>query len=92
MVGFEVYMQVKDRQLLARLMAVQKVSGRKLAEVAGYKSHTYLQRLLRGEDNGIEIEPANRIAAYLHVTPDVLFVTKVSTTDGENVPVKGRAA
>lgn len=42
-------MEVRDVKKLQRLMIVQDVSQRQLAVVAGYKTHTYMGKILRGE-------------------------------------------
>ena len=78
-------MQLKDPKLLARLMAIQGVSARKLAADAGWRSHTYLQRLLRGEVNTLKVEPAMAIAESLSVPADVLFVTRVDRISERSV-------
>lgn len=78
----EVWMRVLDRKRLARLMVVQGVSQRELATAAGWKAHSYLGRLLRGEAKTLEVEPAVRIAHYLQVGVDDLFVSEV---DGKTV-------
>jgi transcriptional regulator with XRE-family HTH domain len=70
-------MQLKDRELLAALMASKKLSGRTLAKQAGWESHTYLQRLLRGEVNTLKPERAIIIAHYLGVPLELLFVPRV---------------
>lgn len=75
-------MQLHDLQLLLKLLAIQKVSRRQLAEVAGWSSHTYMQRLLRGDVNTLKPEPAARIAHYLGVPMEVLFVPRVSMNSG----------
>lgn len=80
-------MQLKDRKLLARLMAIQGVSARKLSEEAGWKSHTYMQRLLKGDANTVKTDPAALIAHRLQVPIDVLFVTKTSIETGQIVDV-----
>lgn len=72
-------MQLTDRKKLARLMIVQEVTQRELAEAAGWRSHSYLGRLLRGKVDTLEVEPAVRIAKYLGVGTDDLFVTRVSS-------------
>jgi transcriptional regulator with XRE-family HTH domain len=76
---FEVYMQIKDRKRLARLIEIQEVSKREVARAAGWKSHSYLLRLLSGEASTCEPEPAVRIAAFLQVDLYDLFTPKVST-------------
>lgn len=75
----EIWMQLIDRKRLARLMAIQGVSARGLARAAGWKSHSYMNRLLAGEVNTLEVEPAVRIAKYLGVGTDDLFLTRVSS-------------
>lgn len=87
----EIWMRLTNRKLLAKLMAIQGVSARQLAKAAGWKSHTYLQRLLRDEAQTLEVEPAVRIAKYLGVGVDDLFVARVSTESGKNAQ-RGKAA
>jgi transcriptional regulator with XRE-family HTH domain len=77
-------MQLHDLVLLLKLLAIQKVSGRELAEVAGWTSHTYMQRLLRGEVNTLKPEPAARIAHHLGVPLESLFVPRVSAINGRS--------
>lgn len=60
-------MELRDRKKLQRLMIVQEVSQRELATAAGWKSHTYPEKLLRGEKRTLETEPALRIAYALTV-------------------------
>lgn len=78
---FEVFMLLDDkhRDLLKRMMSVQGISGRTLARAAGYSSHSYMTRLLRGEARWVEAEAAVRIAAFLGVPVDLLFVAKTAT-------------
>jgi transcriptional regulator with XRE-family HTH domain len=83
-------MQLKDRKLLARLMAIQGISCRQLAREAGWNSHTYLQRLLRGDVNTLKTDPAILIAHRLQVPTDVLFVTKVSANPEQDGDENGR--
>lgn len=75
----EVWMYLRDPKKLARLMVIQDVSQRELARAAGWKAHSYLGRLLRGEARTCDTEPALRIAHKLGVAVDDLFLTKVST-------------
>ena len=42
-------MKLRDRKRLQRLMTVQDVSARQLARAAGWKSHSYMNRLLNGQ-------------------------------------------
>ena len=73
----DLFMVLIDRKRLARLMLIQGVSQRQLAKAAGWESHTYLGRLLKGEVTTLAAEPALRIAHHLHVGVDDLFLTKV---------------
>lgn len=72
-------MIVRDPKKLARLMVIQEVSQRELAAAAGWSSHSYLGRILRGDAKTLETEPALRIAHRLGVAVDDLFLTKVAT-------------
>ncbi len=88
---FEVYMLVKDRKKLARLIEIQEVSKREVARAAGWKSHTYLLRLLSGDVTTLEPEPAVRIATFLGCDLYDLFTPKVSS-HAEQVVQRGRRA
>lgn len=84
-------MKLTDRKRLARLMVIKGVSGRTVAAAAGWKSHSYFQRLLRGEVTTCEPEHAVKIAAFLEVAVDDLFLPRVSSESGH--PAKsGRKA
>lgn len=71
------WMELRDRKKLQRLMIVQEVSNRRLAKVAGWKSHSYMNRLVSGQVKTLEPEPALRIAKFLGVGVEDLFLTKV---------------
>lgn len=77
-------MYLQDRKMLARLMLIQGISQRKLAEAAGWKSHTYMRRLVTGEVKTLKAEPAVRIAHELGVPLDTLFLTKTDTISGRD--------
>lgn len=72
-------MRLIDRKRLAKLMAIQGVSARQLAKAAGWKSHSYMNRLLSGEATTLEVEPAVRIAKKLGVGVDDLFMARLSS-------------
>lgn len=74
----EVWMKLHSRKRLLRCMAVQDVSVRTLAKAAGYNSHAYVGRLLRGEIDSLPVERATRIALYLGVGVDDLFLPEGS--------------
>ena len=78
----EVWMRLTNRKRLATLMAIQGVSQRELAAAAGWSAHSYLGRLLRGEVDTLDVEPAVRIAEHLQVGVDDLFVPRSSTSQG----------
>lgn len=88
----EIWMRLTNRKLLAQLMATQGISARQLARAAGWKSHTYMQRLLRGEVTTLETEPALRIAHELRVPVDLLFLTRASTDRGRTTQRRRTAA
>ena len=69
-------MQLIDPKRLAKLMVIQDISQRELAKAAGWKSHSYLGRLLRGEVRTLDLEPAIRIAMTLGVGTDDLFLAR----------------
>ena len=72
-------MLVTDPKKIRRLMIVQEVSQRQLAQVIGWKSHSYLGRILNGDIKTIDPDAAARIAVTLGVTMDDLFLPKAST-------------
>jgi hypothetical protein len=78
----ELFMILKDRKQLASVMIVQGVSQRELAKAAGWKSHSYLGRLLRGEVKTLDPDAALRIAHRLGLPVDLLFLTRVSQKPG----------
>lgn len=84
-------MKLIDRKRLAKLMAIQDVSARGLAKAAGWKSHSYMNRLLAGTVDTLEPEPALRIARHLGVGVDDLFMPRLSTDTGQTRQL-GRAS
>jgi transcriptional regulator with XRE-family HTH domain len=66
-------MILKDRKALARLMALEGMSQRALAEQAGWHSHSYVGRLLAGKARAVRPDAAARIAAALEVSVGDLF-------------------
>jgi hypothetical protein len=71
-------MRLHNLKGLRTLMVVQDVSQRRLALAAGYKSHAYMGRLLRGEVDTLEPEAALRIARFLEVDAGFLFASRLS--------------
>jgi transcriptional regulator with XRE-family HTH domain len=84
-------MLVKNPKTIAKLMVIQGVSQRTLAAKAGYKSHAYMGRILRGEVKTLDPAAAVRIAKFLGVGVDDLFLVRVSSDDGHNGQRKGAA-
>lgn len=82
----EVYMELRDRKKLARLMIVQEETHRSLSRAAGWKSHSYLGRLLRGEVKTLDTDAALRIAHKLRVPVDDLFLIRVDSIDVQREP------
>lgn len=72
-------MELRSLKRLKTLMAIHEMSGRQLAQIAGYRSHTYMQRILRGEVNTMDADPALLIAHYFKVPVSDLFLTRTST-------------
>jgi transcriptional regulator with XRE-family HTH domain len=84
----EIYMQVLDPRKIQKLMVIQGVSARTLAEAVGYASHSYITRILRGEIKTVTPERAARIARFFGVGIDDLFVPRLSTDAGPSVKRK----
>lgn len=82
------WMELIDPKKLRKLMVIQDVSQRELALAAGYKTHSYLGRILRGEVKTLTTDPALRIAHYLGVGVEDLFLTRVSMETESNVQRK----
>lgn len=80
----EVWMELRDLKRLKTLMVIQGVSQRQLATAAGYRSHAYMGRLLRGEVKTLDAAPALRIAHFFGVGTDDLFLTRVSNDSRQN--------
>lgn len=81
-------MILKDRKQLAKLMVIQGVSARQMAKVAGWKSHSYMNRLLAGQVRTLGTDPALRIAHHLGVGVDDLFLVRVSDDVGHSIRSK----
>ena len=71
-------MRLHNLKGLRTLIVVHGVSQRRLARAAGYRSHAYMGRLLRGEADTLEPKAALRIARFLQVDLEFLFVPRPS--------------
>lgn len=85
-------MELIDRKRLAKLMAIQGVSNRELARAAGWKAHSYMNRMVAGDPQAKTVKPesAARIAQYLGVGIDDLFIARVSSDVGRQSTPRGR--
>jgi len=73
-----VYMRLKDPKALARLITIKGVSNRQAAFAAGWKSHSYMHRLLQGKAKSCRPEAALRLAEFLEVEVGDIFLTQLS--------------
>lgn len=85
-----IWMELVDLKLLLALAKSHRVSQRKLALVAGYASHAYMGRIMRGEVKTLEPTPAARIAHYFDVELDVLFRPRSSMNQVHSDQPRGR--
>ena len=83
-------MRVHNLKGLRTLMVVRDVSQRRLARAAGYRSHAYMGRILRGEVDTLEPDAAVRIARFLQVGVDFLFTPSMSITTAQCVRRRSR--
>ncbi|WP_270409548.1 helix-turn-helix domain-containing protein [Brachybacterium paraconglomeratum] len=76
-------MELRSPSRLADRMREYNVSQRELAKVAGWKSHSYLSRLLSGSETTLNTDPALKIAFYLGVPVSDLFITQSDSPPAE---------
>lgn len=74
----ELYMIVKDAELIGRLMATKGISRRQLARSMGWTAHSYVNRILAGNVRSVSPDAAVKIAYLLGVPVDLIFVPRVS--------------
>jgi hypothetical protein len=87
----ELYMIVKDAELIRRLMATHTpspITARQITRALGFKGHSYMNRVLNGQQRSVKVETANKIAYMLGVPVDLLFVAKASGESQQNVQRK----
>lgn len=72
-------MRVRDPKKIAKLMVIQDVTRRDLAEAAGWASHSYVNRILDGTVTTVTPDRAARIARFFKVGVDDLFMPRLST-------------
>lgn len=83
-------MQVRDHRKLARLALIQDASHRDIAAAVGWKSHSYVGRILRGEIKTVDPEAAVRMCHYFGVAVDDFFMSRSTRNPGGTS--QGRAA
>lgn len=72
----------QGRKRLAKLLLIQEISHRQLADAIGWKSHGMIGHLIAGRRNGVDPASAVAMARYLGVELSDLFVTEMSTKIG----------
>lgn len=79
----EVWMQFTKlgRKLFVKMLLIQGISHRQLADALGWRSHSYVGRLARGEVSTVSPDAAARIALVLGVGVDDLFLVKTHSSD-----------
>lgn len=85
-------MYLPDPKKLRKAMLIDGISQRELAAAAGWGSHSYLGRLLRGEVRTLDPGAAVRIAKRLDVPVESLFVARSSTDTSHGVRADGTQA
>jgi transcriptional regulator with XRE-family HTH domain len=66
-------MILKNRKALVKLMAIEGISQRQLADRAGWRAHSYVGRLMSGKARTVTPAAAERIADALGVKVEDLF-------------------
>lgn len=77
-----VWMIIRNHKKLAGYLLVKGISHRQLADAMGWKSHSYVGRLVRGKVRSLDGDAALKIAKILEVPVDELFIIKVSSHSG----------
>lgn len=78
-----IWMELRSPSRLADRMREYNISQRELAKVAGWKSHSYLSRLLSGSETTLNTDPALKIAFYLGMDVSDLFITQSDSPPAE---------
>lgn len=81
----EVWMELTDHRKFAKLVLLAGLSQRGLAQMLGFESHTYINRLAKGEVKTVTPETAAKICVALDLAMTDLFVPKTT-----NIPVRKR--
>lgn len=78
-------MRVKDAELIKRVMASKRISNRSLARQMGWKSHSYVNRIVSGQERTVTPDTAIKMAHLLGVPVDLFFETRVFSESPQNV-------
>ncbi|WP_370291529.1 helix-turn-helix domain-containing protein [Nocardioides sp.] len=81
----ELYMLVKDADLIRRLMESKGLTARRISRDMGWSSHSYLNRVLNGQVRSVTPDAAVKLAYLLQVPVDLIFVPRVSGDTRQNV-------
>lgn len=74
----ELYMRVNDADLLRRVIKAKRLTARQLSRAMGWKSHSYMNRILNGEVRTVTPDVAVKLAYLLEVPVDLVFAPRVS--------------
>lgn len=85
----ELYMIVKDPELIRRCMQAKQppLTARAVSKRLGWKSHSYMNRILSGETRSVSTDTAMKIAVLLGVPVDLIFAARVSGDSPQPVRV-----
>lgn len=78
----ELWMIVKDPEAVKRVVAAAGLTHREIADACGWKSHTIVGRIVRGELRTVEPRKARLFEEALKVPNGYLFATKVTRKSG----------
>jgi transcriptional regulator with XRE-family HTH domain len=77
-----IWMKLWNLKGLKAAMRRKGISNRELARQVGWKSHSYMNRIVRGEVDTMETEPALKMAFLLDLGVDDLFLVEGSMNPG----------
>lgn len=80
----ECWMEIKDLEFFRDKIDDSPLNRRQIAALVGWRSHSYLNKLYKGDAKTLKVEPAVRMAKVLGARIDHLFVTKVSDVPAQN--------
>jgi transcriptional regulator with XRE-family HTH domain len=72
-------MHQQGRKRLAKLLLIQEVTHRQVAEAVGWRSHGMLGHLLSGRRTGVDPAHALALCKFLGVEVSDLFLTEIPT-------------